>query len=83
MANLYSGIIESNGEYIDLGEASGVSFEAGKDYQIQFFNKGYIREGEIGTGFRIFQADPFTLRYTGGYSVYVCSVGNLEINIAE
>ena len=82
MANLYSGIIKSNGNYKDLSVEAGIAFEVGKDYQIQFFNKGYIREGEIGTGFCIYDANPFTIRFTGA-PVYVCSTGKLEINLAE
>lgn len=82
MANLYSGIIKSNGEYKDLSVESGIAFEVGKDYQIQFFNKGYIREGETGVGFNIYEAVPFTLRFKGD-PVYVCSVGKIEVNIAE
>ena len=82
MTNLYSGIIKSNGEYLDLSAETGITFEVGKDYQIQFCNKGFIREGEIGTGFTVWEARPFTLQYKGG-TVYVCSAGKLEINIAE
>ena len=82
MANLYSGTIKCNGNYVDLSVVSGVSFVAGQDYQIQFANKGYIREGSEGKGFCIFEGDPFTLRYKGD-PVFVSSVGKLEINIAE
>ena len=82
MAYLYSGIIKSNGDYKDLSVESGVAFEVGKDYQIQFFNKGYIREGETGVGFCIYEAVPFTLRFKGD-PVYVSSAGKIEINIAE
>jgi hypothetical protein len=82
MANLYSGTIKSNGRYLDLSAETGIVFEVGKRYQIQFCNKGYIREGEIGTGFTVFEANPFTLEYKGD-PVYVCSTGKLEINVAE
>ena len=82
MANLYSGTIASNGRYLDLGEETGLTFQSGHDYQIQFFNKGYIREGETGKGFYICDAAPFTLSFKGD-TVYVYSVGNLEINIAD
>jgi hypothetical protein len=82
MANLWSGIIKSNGEYKDLSVESGIAFEVGKDYQIQFFNKGYIREGEEGTGFCIYEAVPFTLRFKGD-PVYVQSATKIEVNIAE
>lgn len=82
MANLYSGIIKSNGRYLDLSAETGVVFEVGKDYQIQFFNKGFIREGNIGTGFNVYEATPFTVQYKGD-PIYVCSTGKLEINVAE
>ena len=82
MANLYSGIIKSNGNYKDLSVESGIAFEVGKDYQIQFSNKGFIREGEIGEGFDIFEATPFTIRFTGA-PIYVCSTGKIKVNIAE
>ena len=42
MANLYSGTIGCNGNYVDLSTETGVEFENGHDYQVQFFNKGYI-----------------------------------------
>ena len=82
MANLYSGIVKSNGKYIDLSVISGVAFEVGKDYQIQFFNKGFVREGEIGEGFRIFDATPFTIKFKGA-PIYVCSETKLQLNLAE
>lgn len=82
MANLYSGIIKSNGRYLDLSAETGITFEVGKNYQIQFSNKGFIREGEIGTGFNIYEAVPFTIQFKGD-PIYVCSVGKLEVNVAE
>jgi len=82
MTNLYSGSIKSNGEYIDLQEATGVSFVVGNYYQLQFFNQAYIREGEEGDGFFITFLYPFTIEYKGG-KVYVKSAKNLGINIAE
>ena len=50
--------------------------------QIQFFNKGYIREGEEGTGFRVYEGLPVTIKYQG-IPVYVSSAGKLEVNIAN
>ena len=82
MANLYSGVIKSNGKYIDLSVVSGVVFQMDHDYQIQFSNKGFIREGEIGTGFNIYEAVPFTIKFKGD-PIYVCSTTKLEVNIAE
>ena len=82
MANLFTGTVKSNNKYVDLSVVSGVVFEDGKDYQIQFFNKGYIREGEEGKGFCIFNAEPFTIRYTGS-PIYVCTTTSMEINVAE
>ena len=82
MANLYSGVVKSNGNYIDLSVETGIVFEVGKNYQIQFFNKGYVREGEVGTGFIIYEATPFNIQFTGA-PIYVCSTGKLEINVAD
>ncbi len=82
MANLYSGTIECNGNYVDLSTETGVEFENGHDYQVQFFNKGYIREGEEGTGFRVYEGLPVTIKYQGT-PVYVSSAGKLEVNIAN
>jgi hypothetical protein len=82
MANLYSGVIKSNGNYKDLSVESGIAFQVDHDYQVQFFNKGYIREGENGVGFCIYDANPFTIRFKGD-PIYVSSTGKLEINIAE
>lgn len=81
MANLYSGSLDSNGEYLDLAEATGVTFATGNTYQIQFLNQGFIREGEEGTGFFITSINPFSIKCTD--TIYVCSSGKLGINIAE
>lgn len=82
MANLYTGYVESNKEYVDLQEATGVTFTNGNSYQIQFQNKGYIRAGEIGEGFLINFLEPFDLNYKGD-DIYVCSETKLKINISE
>lgn len=82
MANLYSGKIQSNGEYINLAEATGLTFEEGVSYQIQFLNQGYIREGEEGTGFLVTSIDPFSFSVKNS-NVYVRSIEDLGINIAE
>ena len=82
MANLYSGTVKSNGRYLDLSVESGIAFEVDHDYQIQFFNKGYVREGDEGKGFYIFESTPFTIRFKGD-PIYVCSAGKLDINIAD
>lgn len=82
MANLYSGTVKCNGNYKDLSVESGIAFEVGKDYQIQFSNKGFIREGEIGVGFNIFEGNPFTIRFTGA-PIYVCTATKVDVNIAD
>lgn len=82
MGNLYSGKIKSNGKYVDLSAVTGVTFVDGNDYQIQFLNQGYIREGIEGSGFFMTSIEPFSLRYKGE-AVYVCSTKELGINIAE
>ena len=82
MANLYSGTVKSNGRYVDLSVASGIVFEVGHDYQIHFSNKWFVREGEVGTGFNIYEATPFTIRFKGD-PIYVCSATKIDINIAD
>lgn len=82
MANLYTGYIESNGEYVDIEEATGLTFTVDTVYQIQFQNKGYLREGEIGEGFLVNFLEPLTFKYDGD-PVYVCSCTKVKVNIAE
>lgn len=82
MANLFTGNIISNREYVDLEEASGVTLTNGNWYQIQFHNKGYIREGEIGEGFLITFPEPFKFKYKGE-TIYICSETKCKINLAE
>ena len=82
MANLFSGTVKSNGKYIDLQQATGVSFVVDNTYQIQFLNQGFIREGEEGKGFFMTSIEPFSLKFQG-HTVYVSSSKDLGINIAE
>ena len=82
MANLYSGKIESNGEYINLIEAAGITLEEDHVYQIQLLNQGFIREGGDGSGFFMTSNKPFSMIYKG-YPVFVCSAKSIGINIAE
>ena len=82
MANLYSGKVESNGEYINLIEETGITLEEDHVYQIQFLNQGFIREGEDGSGFFMTSNKPFSMIYKGD-PIFVCSAKSIGINIAE
>lgn len=82
MANLGTFEIACNGEYKDIAQETGVTFSNGNIYYIQYYNKGFFREGDLGKGFVICQADPIGIEYKGD-TLYVCSSGTIEINIAE
>ena len=82
MANLYTGTIECNGEYKNIATETGVTFTTGNNYQIQFLNTGYIREGEEGKGFYVSSSNPITYECDGD-DLYVCNGSSVVINIAE
>ncbi len=82
MANLYTGKIKCNNKYKEVGVETGVTFEAGKKYQLQLLNVGYIREGEVGEGFLINSSEPFIYECKG-YNLWVCSSSSIGINIAD
>ena len=81
MANLYTGYIESNGEYVDLEEATGLTFTQDTTYQIQYQNKGYLREGEVGEGFLINFLEPITIKYVGD-TIYLMGCTKVKVNFA-
>lgn len=82
MANLYTGEIDTEGQYKSLASETGVTFTADTKYTIQIQNSAWIREGETGEGFYINDSTPFT--YTAGAStLYVKTLSNIVINIAD
>ena len=45
MTNLYTGTIDTEGQYQTLASLTGVAFENNKKYSIQIQNQAYVREG--------------------------------------
>ena len=80
MVNLWTGNIETNGEYVNLSQVSEITFEQDKTYTIQVQDAAYIREGETGKGFYIFDCKPFTFTYTGS-GLYI-NANKTVVNIA-
>lgn len=79
MANLYSGHIDTKGEYESVETLTGLTFTSGTTYTIQCLDNAYVREGEIGTGFR---ASSKLIQYTAGDDTLYIK-GDCHINIAE
>lgn len=82
MANLYTGEIDTEGQYKSLASETGVTFTADTKYTIQIQNSAWIREGETGEGFYINDSTPFT--YTAGADdLYIKTESYSIVNIAE
>lgn len=84
MANLYSGVINTDGEYEKLSELTSVTFTTGKTYTLQIQNMAYVREGTAGNGFLISSVDPFKYTPADGVDLYIkTDTFSCVINIAE
>ena len=83
MANLYTGVIKTNGEYKKVSELTGITFTTGTDYTIQIQNSAYIREGTIGDGFFINNSNPFAYKSNGEDLYIKVDYGYCVINIAD
>ena len=59
MANLYSGLLSTEGAYEKLETLTEVEFTSGKIYTIQIQNPAFVRRGTTGEGFYIFDGKPF------------------------
>lgn len=81
MANLCTKTISTNGEYITLAEATGITFTVGNNYVIQIQNVAYLREGEIGEGFMI--NDPAPIPYKAREDELYIKAQNCKVNISE
>ena len=79
MANLFSGRINTEGQYLDLSQLSGIDFTVGTVYTIQIIYSGWIREGETGLGFNV-SSQPFQWTADNN-TLYV--KGEFSINIAD
>ena len=87
MANLAYKSIKTNGEYVDLEAALGITFEVDKVYQIQMMNTATIiisDEKPTEGGFFIFDNKPFGYKHLGS-KVWVKSTEKrpVEINVSE
>ena len=83
MANLYSGSIQTNGDYITLSEATDLTFTAGNKYTIQIQNLAYLREGTTGGGFLINSTIPITYTATSDDLYIKTNYQPAVVNIAE
>lgn len=84
MTNLYTGVINTNGEYKTLSNETGLTFENGTKYVIQIQNQAHLREGTTGEGFLINLPMPIT--YTKGEDdLYIKTYNTREclVNIAN
>lgn len=84
MTNLYTGVINTNGEYKTLSNETGLTFESDKTYVIQIQNQAWLREGATGDGFLINR--PLPIQYTKGTDdLYIKTYNTREcvVNIAD
>lgn len=87
MANLWTGTVDTNGEYENLETVSELTFTADTTYTIQsYIGSYYLREGETGRGFLL---DPHEkVQYTAGVDdLYICTLAGISgpavVNIAD
>lgn len=83
MANLYTGKIDTEGQYKSLASETGVTFVADTKYVIQIQNQAMLREGETGEGFLI--NSPWPIQYTKGEDDLYIKTNNFAciVNIAD
>ena len=87
MANLAYKSIRTNGDYVDLAQTLGITFEEGKTYQIQLLSAAVViisdekpKEG----GFFIIDSKPFGYKHTGSKLwLKVVDKRAVEVNVAE
>lgn len=83
MSNLYTGTIQTNGEYVNLAELTGITFTEGTTYAIQLQNMAWLREGTDGKGF-LFNRDKGYSWTCKGDDLYIRTESqSVVINIAE
>lgn len=87
MANLWTGTVDTNGEYVNLETISELTFTADTTYTIQSLTGEYfLREGETGDGFIIQPQEK--VQYTAGVDdLYIKTLpiysGRVKVNIAD
>lgn len=82
MANLGTFKIACNGEYKDLATESGLTFTSGNVYYIQFYNKGFFRQGDLGKGYVISSDRSLGFEHDGS-TIYIGGAGTIEVNVSE
>lgn len=82
MANLYTGKIDTEGQYQTLASKTGLTFESNKKYVIQVQNSAWLREGTTGEGFYINNLNPIAYT-TGENTLYIKTSSYCVVNIAE
>lgn len=84
MANLWTGTVDTRGQYQNLETLSGLTFSSGTTYTIQGWNGDYyLREGETGEGFLVNTGEKvqFTAS-TDDLYIKTNSFNKIKINIA-
>lgn len=81
MANLFTGRIETNGEYVKLAEVADLTFTEGNKYSIQIQNMAHLREGTVGEGVLINTLVPIT--YTATSDDLYIEAQSCVVNISE
>lgn len=81
MANLCTKTISTDGEYITLAEATGITFTVGNNYMIQIQNVAYLREGTVDEGFMV--NDPTPIPYEAKEDELYIRAQNCKVNISE
>lgn len=81
MTNLYTGKIDTEGQYQNLETLTELTFTADTKYTIQVQNSAWIKEGSTGDGFYINDATPFTFT-KGTDDLYIKTVSYCVVNIA-
>lgn len=73
MATSFTGEISTQGNFVDLETASGVTFTTGNSYTIQIQNTGYLKLNDA--IFTIYTDTPFTYN-AGTDTLYIKTEGN-------
>ena len=83
MANLFTGSIDTKGQYKTLAELTGLTFTSGNKYSIQIQNMAYLREGTVGGGFLINKTDPITYTASSDNLYLKTDYQPCVVNVAE
>lgn len=87
MANLWTGTVDTQGEYVNFETISELTFTADTTYTIQSHQGNYyLREGETGEGFLVTNLEK--VQYTAGVDdLYIKTLDGIAgpaiINIAD